>query len=116
MDFNKFVEKAKEFDNRNSFGKVLNVSILPIELQDFYAHYNPVDVEVPYRGMPMQFVSMDDLSSVQSEYRLPNGAFIFATINGDPIFILDGKIFCSLAEKYQPEELAETFEAFINSL
>lgn len=116
MDFNNFVEKAKKFDNRNSFGKVQNVSYLPFELQDFYAHYNPVDVEVPYKGMPMQFISMDDLSSVQSDYSLPNGAFIFATINGDPIFILDGKIFRSLAEKYQPEKLADTFEAFIKSI
>ncbi len=98
MDFNKFEEKAKKFDFRNSFGKAQNVSSLPIELQDFYAHHNPVDVEVPYKGMPMQFVSMGDFSSVQSEYNLPNGAFNFAAINGDPISNLDGNIFRSLTD------------------
>lgn len=115
MKYNDFVQKALEFDNRNQFGKSSNVSNIPVDLREFYSQCNPVDVEVDYNGMPMQFVAKDDFESIQKGYNLPSNAYCFATINGDPIFLMDGKIYRSLADRFMPELIANNFDSFIES-
>lgn len=115
MKYNDFVQKALAFDSRNQFGKSYDVSNIPEDLREFYSQCNPVDVEVEYNDIPMQFVAKYDLESIQKDYKLPNNAYCFATINGDPIFLMDGKIYRSLADKFMPELLANNFDTFIES-
>lgn len=115
MKYNTFVKKAIAFDYRNEFSTSSDVSNLPLDLREFYSQNNPVDVEVPYHDMPMQFFAREDLDMIQNDYQLPPNAFCFASINGDPIFIMDGKIYRSLADKFSPELLSNNFDSFIDS-
>lgn len=116
MKYKRFVERALDFDNRNQFGKSSDVANLPADLRVFYAQNNPIDVEVSYNDIPMQFVSIEELDAIQEVYRLPENAYCFASINGDPIFIMDGKIYRSLPEKFMPEFLSGSFDEFIESI
>lgn len=115
MEYNNFIRKAMDYDSRNQFGQSIDVTDIPVELQEFYAHNNPIDVEIPYKGVPIVFTSKEDLDTIQKDYALPQNAFVFATMNGDPIFLLDGKIYCSLADKFNPELLSDSFNSFIKS-
>ena len=115
MKYNNFVQKALEYDCRNQFGKSSDVSNIPKDLREFYTQCNPIDVEVDYDDMPMQFVAKDDLESIQRVYNLPNNAYCFASINGDPVFLMDGKIYCSIADRFRPELIANNFDSFIEA-
>lgn len=116
MKYKRFVERAMDFDIRNRFGKSSDVSNLPEDLRVFYTQNNPIDVEVSYNGSPMQFVAKEELDEIQEVYKLPDNAYCFASINGDPIFIMDGKIYRSLPEKFMPELLSDNFDDFIESI
>lgn len=117
MIYENFVTKALEFDNRNKFGKgEIKYFNIPEDLKEFYNNYNPLDVEVLYKGMPLKFFPLNEIDSIKTEYNLPNDTFIFASINGDPVFLLDNKIYRSLADIYKPEFLSESFVQFIENL
>lgn len=93
MGFEEFKAVAITQDSRNTFGKCEKVpSIVPDPLKTFYRDYNPVDVEINIDGVAVRFYPADDLEQLQNEYSIPS-AFVFATCNGDPIFISEGIVY-----------------------
>jgi hypothetical protein len=94
MDFSKFVSKATEQDKRNKFAKYDgNLDMVPDELKPFYRVYNPVDVEIDTGIGSVRFCPADSLGELQSEYAYLGVQFVFATCNGDPIFLNDGQVY-----------------------
>ena len=115
MEFSKFVEKAVLYDKRNIFSKYEgSLNGLPEVLQDFYRENNPIDVEVNN----VRFYSVEDLVDLQAEYSYLNAQFVFATCNGDPIFIHDGHVYIAPHGVKFPrwEMLAPTVETYFGEL
>lgn len=115
MDYTKFVTKATNEDKRNLFGKCEIPMSFPASMGDFYSHHNPIDVEVNYPEWgAVKFYPIDQLDTLLQDYALPEGCFVFATCNGDPIFLHKDKVFTTIPEIFRPELLAENFDEFLN--
>lgn len=114
MDYKNFITSAIAEDSRNRFGKTASVEGVPNELHSFYTNCNPIDVEINYPGLgALRFYGIDELKELQSDYSLQSTDFVFATCNGDPVFLSNNAVYISLPEKYTPELLASSFEDFI---
>ena len=116
MDYNKFISSAIAEDSRNKFGKVSRLEGVPNELRSFYTNCNPIDVEISYPGIrALRLYGIDELKELQPDYSMQSTDFVFATCNGDPVFLNNDAVYISLPEKYAPELLASSFEEFINN-
>lgn len=116
MDYKKFIAFAVAEDSRNRFGKTTCVKGVPDALHGFYTNCNPIDVEINYPGLgALRFYGIDELKKLHSDYSLPSTHFVFATCNGDPVFLNNDVVYISLPGKYTPELLASSFEDFINN-
>lgn len=116
IDYCTFVRFAILEDDRNVFGEGNGISGLPEPLCSFYGKCNPIDVEVMFPNLgAVKFYSVEELLDLQNDYRLPNGCIVFATCNGDPIFVNNGSVMTSLHETFCPELLAVSFDDFLNS-
>jgi len=119
MDYSIFAEKAKTQDERNKFesydGKL---EIVPDDIKPFYLNYNPVDVELNYNGVGIKLYPAEELPELQKEYSYINAQFIFATCNGDPIFMNDGCVFICAHGTLEPqhEKKADSFDDFLKNL
>lgn len=114
MKYDYFVEKAILQDKRNKFKKSSKIKDVPKELVDFYLLNNPVDVEVSMKGRIVAFFDYKVLPKIQKEYNLED-RFVFASCNGEPIYINDGKIFtCTFGKKGMKEtKLADSFDSYL---
>ncbi|MFQ7158201.1 MAG: hypothetical protein ACLRPX_00590 [Ruthenibacterium sp.] len=115
MEFSKFVTKAGLYDKRNTFAKFDGcLKGLPDVLQDFYRENNPIDVEINN----VRFSPVEELGDLQAEYSYLNAQLVFATCNGDPIFLQDGHVYTAPHGVKNPkrELLSENIEAYFLSL
>lgn len=117
MVYNDFVEQVKLQDPRNIFEPCdIDISFIPQQLRNFYALYNPIDVEVvmddstSIRLCPVSF-----LKKLQLEYSIDETAFVFATKEGDAIYLMSGEIYtCKHASTViKHTKMADSFDAFI---
>lgn len=111
-----FVERAIEQDKRNIF-KAADLNVLvPDSIKEFYQRANPIDVEVTMDGNAVKFIPAAELRERQKEYLLGDEKFIFATCNGDPIYVYENKIYtcCHGAGRIEDELLAENFALFLD--
>jgi hypothetical protein len=113
-----FVNCAIEQDKTNVFATANNVGDIPEELQEFYREANPLDVEISMDGNGVRFHSLNDLRELQTEYVLPDGRFIFATCNSDPIYLYRGKIYTCYhgSAEVKDELMADNFESFLEMI
>ncbi len=118
MKFEKFARKVKEQDTRNAFDTGKTIDDIPEILSLFFIELDPVDVEVNIEGAIVRFVPISEYFDVQKEYSLGNEKFIFATSNGDPIFLYDNAVYtCAHGTKNTSyEKLAGTFEEYLNKI
>jgi len=115
MEFQEFAKRAVLIDKRNAFSRYDgDLSKVPEEMVTFYRETNPSDVEVSF----VRFVSAEGLANLQAEYAYLNVQFVFATSNGDPIFLHEGKIYtCPHGIKTpQHELLSENIKLYFSSL
>jgi hypothetical protein len=120
MDYLQFVDFANKQDSRNVFAEYkqnLDLS-LPDKVKAFYKKFNPLDVEIDDSGLGIRFFPVDDLPNLQRDYSYLKDAFIFATCNGDPIFLNNGRVFtCAHGVKEsKPELLANSFDEYLSKL
>ena len=115
MEFSKFVEKAILYDKRNTFSKYNgDLDGIPDVLKDLYRESNPIDVEFNN----IRFFPVEELSDLQEEYSYLNAQFVFATCNGDPIFLHDGCVYTAPHGVKEPkwELLSKSVEAYFTEL
>lgn len=119
MSLTTFIKKAINQDNRNQFEPYSgNLDIVPDGLKKFYREYNPIDVEVISDYNPIHFYSVQELSSLQQEYSFIKDGFVFATCNGDPIFVNDSGVYTCAHGIRVPtkEKLANNVDDYLDSL
>lgn len=115
MDFSKFVEKAVLYDHRNVFSAYDgDLNGIPDVCKDFYRKSNPVDVEVNN----IHFFPAEELSDLQAEYSYLHAQFVFASCNGDPIFLQDGVVYTAPHGVENPkwEWLSPNIETYFTEL
>lgn len=94
MDYPDFVSKIIEQDRRNIFVKYTgSLEYIPDEMKLFYQTFNPIDVDIDCNGVGIRLYPAEKLISLQTEYSYLHAQFVFATCNGDPIFMHEGKIY-----------------------
>jgi len=119
MDHSFFTAHAIAQDKRNTFTEYKgNLSHIPDGIKSFYREFNPVDVEIDYNGIGVRFYKAEELSNLQEEYAYLNAQFVFATCNGDPIFVNDRKVYTCPHGISLPkwEMLAESFDEYLQIL
>lgn len=114
MKYSTFVDNAIEQDKRNKFKKTKKVESVPNEMLDFYKESDPIDVEVSIKKRIVAFFAYKNLPKIQKEYELEEG-FVFASCNGEPIYLKDGKVYtCTFGKKGAKEtKLANSFDEYL---
>ncbi len=115
MDYLEFAKKAIAQDKRNIFSEYDgNLDIVPDALKTFYKDTNPSDVEINC----VRFSPAEKLAAMQMEYSYLNAQFVFATCNGDPIFLHDGYVYTAPHGVKNPkwELLAKDIKSYFSSL
>ena len=115
MEFLEFAKGAVLLDKRTSFAPYNgDLGIIPEEMKSFYQQTNPLDVEVGF----VRFVPAEELAVLQSEYAYLGSRFVFATSNGDPIFLYEGSVYtCPHGVKTpQYELLSKDIKSYLSSL
>jgi len=119
MTIEEFITKAEMQDSRNHFEPFFgDVSFVPEDIREFYVSANPVDVEIRTRKFGnVRFFPIQQIRNLNNEYSfMPNETFIFATTNGDPIFIENSHFYISYESRYMPESLSNNFSFFLDIL
>ena len=114
MLYNKFVNWAIAYDERNIFEKhiaPLNLDAIP----NFYRFYTPLDVEISFNGSSLRFIPASELEAIAKEYNYLDFDFLFATSNGDPFFIKDNSVYTCSHGTATPniERIANSFDDFL---
>jgi hypothetical protein len=119
MTIEEFVTKAEKQDARNCFEPFFgDVSFVPEDIRDFYVLANPVDVEISTRKFGnVRFFPIEQIEDIKNEYSfMPNDTFIFASTNGDPIFIEKTSFYITCESRYLPEFISRNFREFLDVL
>lgn len=119
MDISGFVDKAVAQDARNYFSEYAgSLDGIPDFVKDFYRRNNPVDVEVEINGATIWMIPAEKLEEVRLEYPELGEQFIFATSNGDPIFLHNGSVYTCAHGVSQAdwEKLADNIESFFSEM
>lgn len=119
MLYERFVTTLKNKDDRNEFAEKLDTLsvLIPKELQDFYKEVNPIDVEVTLKDLTsVKFFSLKELTDIEKEYNMEQGSYVFASREGDPIIIKNGKVYTAThgSTTWELEHLCDGFDDFIH--
>lgn len=117
MTIEDFVNKAKKQDSRNIFESYSgDVSIIPSDIRNFFIKANPINVQIETRKFgDIHFYPLEEINSLNQEYSfMPEDSFIFASTNGDPIFIQNSQYYITYESRFLPEQISNSFENFLD--
>ena len=115
MVFEQCVEKVCKIDKRNKF---TNGKATCKNLPEFYKYYNPVDVEFKSNLGIIRMLPIDEISKETASYSYIKLDFVFALINGEPLFVKDKKVYICENGNQNPtlEKVAYSFEEFLKNI
>ena len=119
MTIEEFITTAQKQDSRNIFEPYDgDVSFVPVDIRKLYVIANPVDVEIRTRKFGNVYLfPIDQIRYQHIEYSfMPKDAFIFASTNGDPIFIKDNIYYITYECEYLPEKISDSFSSFLDTV
>ncbi|RUL59187.1 hypothetical protein [Prevotella koreensis] len=117
MTVEDFINKAKNQDSRNFFEPYTgDISSVPSGIVELYRKANPINVEIDTRKFgSIHFYPLEDLENLKNDYSfMPKDSFIFASNNGDPIFIENSRFYITYESRFNPEQLSDSFESFLD--
>lgn len=115
MLFDDFVKKVCALDKRNVFKKPTKVDKT---LPEFYSCYDPVDVEFDSKIGVIRMIPTEKLKKVTEGYSYIGLDLVFATINGDPLFLKGNTVYICTHGCDNPklEKVANTFNVFLKTI
>ena len=120
MSYDDFVKSVIKQDARNKFVKPETIpKEFPNSCIEFYGKYDPVDVEVILSDLTsVKFCSLSSIDEINSIYDLGKDCFIFATWEGDPIFIKGDHVYTWThgSTNMNFDKIADSFEKYIEVL
>lgn len=94
MDYITFFEKLQKMDSRVQFTKADKyLRCEGLEIPEFYQMVDPVHVEFEFHDGIIRLEPFEGLKMLNEEYQYVVADCVFATCNGDPIYIRDGEIY-----------------------
>lgn len=120
MVYDDFVILAQRQDSRNIFQPCdSDLSFVPVSLRSFYTTYNPVDVEILLAdSTSVRFSPAKYLEKIQDEYGINDSSFIFATQDGDPIYVKFDGVFIGThgGSIFKESKLSDNFDSYIEMI
>ena len=120
MEYYCFVNLAQKQDSRNNFEPCdINLSFVPLPLRSFYATNNPINVEIVLSDLTsVRFSPANYLERLQSEYDIEDSSFVFATQEGDPIYLKPNGIFRGTHGSFalQETKISNNFDSYVAML
>lgn len=117
MDYSKFINAVIKQDNRNSFSKsYCKIANIDKGFEEFYNQYVPIDVEIVLSDLTsIKLYDVEQFDELRQNYNLNNEHIVFATREGDPIALYQGKIITFNHSAKDPifEIIADSFEKYI---
>lgn len=115
--YDNFIKALVAFDSRNQVEKCtrnLENTCIP----EIYKKYDFINVEVPCGFGNVKFYPLSKLNDLKIEYSYVDADCIFATNNGEPIFIKDSLVYTCICgkEKIFYEKIAGSFDEFIEKI
>ena len=106
--------KYKSIFSQSKYGEIINNKKAP----DLYKYYDLVKVCVPFDDLYVCFVPAEKIEKINNEYSYLNVDFVFATSDGDPVFLDNGKVYTCPHGTSNPKKelLANSFEDFIEKI
>lgn len=119
MDYYSFFEKLKAEDYRTEYTEVHEASEYEgLKLPRFYETINPINVEFEFNDGIVRLEPLEGLLVLNEQYGYVGADCVFATCNGDPIYVKNGKVYtCAHGSKnVNEEELAPSVESLFETV
>lgn len=123
MNYHSFFEKLKAGDSRIEYKDACqNLECKGLEIPHFYKFINPINVEFEFNDGIVKLEPFEGLLVLNEQYGYVEADCVFATCNGDPIYVKNGKVYtCNHGSKHVIEEkvavsVDSMFETIYNDL
>lgn len=119
MDYIAFFNKLKDVDPRIDFQMVENSKILDGgNIPAFYSVINPINVEFEYNDGIIRLEPIENFDNLKKEYDYVQTDCIFASCNGEPIYLKDKKVFTCIrgSKRIIEEEIASSINMLLESV
>lgn len=123
MDYHSFFEKLKTEDPRIEYVEVRkDLECEGLKIPQFYKVIDPVNVEFEFNDGIVRMEPFEGLLVLNKQYGYVKADCVFATCNGDPIYVKNGKVYmCTHGSKRVIEEeiavsVDSLFETVYNTL
>lgn len=119
MDYCSFFEKLNAKDPMIKYTKVRGEPECGgLEIPRFYKMINPVNVEFEFNDGIVRLEPFEGLSVLNEQYRYAKADCVFATCNGDPIYVRNEKVYtCTHGSKRViEEEVAASVDLFFEAV
>lgn len=117
MDYLDFFNKLKTVDSRIEFSLVERKLDSLEAIPNFYNIINPQNVEFEFNDGIIRLASYEELALLKKYYPYISDVCIFATCNGEPVYIKNSMVYTCVygGGRIIEEKLAESIESlFIN--
>ena len=119
MDYISFFNKLKDVDPRIAFQMVENSKILDGKnIPAFYSVINPINVEFEYNDGIIRLEPIENFDNLKKEYDYVQTDCIFASCNGEPIYLKGKKVFTCIrgSKRIIEEEIASSIDTLLESV
>lgn len=112
MEYYSFFEKLQRANPEIKFAKVDRKLCGKFKIPAFYQVLNPVNVEFEFNDGIVKLEPFESLRILNEQYQYVTSDCVFATCNGDPIYIREGKIYTCVhgSKRVIEEKLADSIE------
>lgn len=115
MDYHSFFEKLKAEDNRVEYTEVQKrTEYEGLITPQFYETIDPINVEFEFNDGIVRLEPLEGLSVLNEQYGYVGADCVFATCNGDPIYVKNGKVYTCVhgSKRIIEEEIASSVDSF----
>lgn len=115
MDYHSFFEKLKAKDPRIEYMETYKEpECRKLDIPQFYKTIDPVNVEFEFNDGIVKLEPIKNLMDLNKQYRYAEADCVFATCNGDPIYVKNKKIFTCThgSERIIEEQIAASMDSF----
>lgn len=119
MDYHSFFERLKTEDPRIEYREVHNESgYKKMKVPQFYKIINPVNVEFEFNDGIIRLEPFEGLPVLKEQYDYVGADCVFATCNGDPIYVKNEKVYTCIhgAKCVIEEKIAESVDSLFETV
>lgn len=119
MEYHSFFEKLRVEDSRIEYSETCRgLECEGLKIPQFYKTINPVNVEFEFNDGIIRLEPFEGLLVLNEQYGYTVADCVFATCNGDPIYVKNEKVYtCTHGSKRViEEEIAASVDSFFETV